>query len=100
MASITVRRGGGYADAIRAYQIVLDGVIVGSIARNGELTVQVPAGSHEIHAKLDWCSSNRVAFSLADSDSKIFECGNNTGLFNQLFTVLFRRASYLWMRPA
>jgi hypothetical protein len=100
MASVTVKRGGGYIDAIRAYKIVLDGQVVGAVSRNGELTVQAPAGPHEIHAAVDWCSSNRVTFSLADSEAKTFECGNNTKLFTQLFTVLFHRSQYLWMRAA
>jgi hypothetical protein len=99
-SSITISRDSGYADRIRDYLVVVDGNEVGRL-KNGETRVlPLGPGPHELVMKIDWCSSNTVAFSLADGESANFRCGSNCRglrLFLGLFYVVFARDKYLWL---
>jgi hypothetical protein len=99
MATIKVKRGSGYADMIRAYSIVLDGRQVGTLRRGQEIVLHAAAGAHTLQMKIDWCSSNPVSFSIAEEQSKSFECGNSTRAILALLYVILWPSDYLWLRP-
>ena len=100
-AELIVRRGGGYADRLRAYTIKIDGVAQGSLKPNSSLTIPVAFGSHVLSAALDWCGSNEIVFEAKPAPQLLFECANNLRgwrLNLALFYVLFRRNQYLSLR--
>lgn len=102
-AQITIRRGKSYADRLRAYKVVLDGLAVASVRAGESVTVPVTAGSHAIRLRVDWCGSEEVRFEAQVGESIAFECGNSlTGwrIFLVLFYVIFRSNQYLWLRRA
>lgn len=57
MPTVTFKRPRQYADMLRAYSVVIDGVVVGTLRRGEELQRTVSPGRHEFQAKIDWCSS-------------------------------------------
>lgn len=101
LVEVTVRRGSGYADRLRAYKIKVDRVGQGSLRPNETLTLFVTPGSHVLSAAIDWCSSNQLSFHATPGKALRFECGNSLvgwRLALVLVYVLFRRNQYLWIR--
>jgi hypothetical protein len=77
MTNLTVVRDSGYADRLRAYKIVLDGIAIGSI-KNGETkTFPIAPGQHSLSLRIDWCGSKSVEFAAADGTSVVFEAKSN-----------------------
>ena len=98
MASLTVVRDSGYADRLRAYQIILDGEKVGEV-RDGE-TKQffLAPGKHQLSLKIDWCKSKTIDFTVTEADSLIFQAKSNlrgSRLLLALWYALFARSSYM-----
>jgi hypothetical protein len=99
MASIRIKRRSGFADSLRAYTVVLDGQEVGKLRADKEIVIDTTAGKHTLEMQIDWCSSKPVSFSLAEGESKAFECGNNTKLIFTTFYIRLWPSDYLWLRP-
>jgi hypothetical protein len=98
MASLTIERDSGYADRIRAYQVIVDGTKVGEV-RNGE-TKQffITPGQHQFWLKIDWCGSKTVDFTVSEGDEIRFCAKSNLRGIRVLAAVwyaLFDRNSYL-----
>lgn len=99
---ITLARDSGYADRIRSYRVLLDGLEIGTISNGESKTFSVEPGAHELVLKIDWCSSNTVRFDLPEARSIRFECGSSLRgikLFLALYYVLFARDQYIWLGP-
>jgi hypothetical protein len=98
MASLAIARDSGYADRLRAYQIVLDGERIGEI-RDGEIKeFSIPSGKHTLSLKIDWCGSENVGFVMDSAEKLAFQVKSNLRglrLFLSLWYVLFARRSYL-----
>lgn len=98
MASLTITRDSGYADRLRAYQVVLDGERIGEI-RNGETKeFSIASGKHVLSLKIDWCGSETAEFVVTPEEKPVFQVksglrGNRAYL--SLWYVLFARNSYL-----
>jgi hypothetical protein len=102
-ASITLARGTGYADRLRAYRVMLDCREIGRIGNGETKLFPVAPGQHELAVKIDWCSSNDVSFSLPSDQSLAFLCDSTLRglkLFAVLYYALFARKKYLWLRRA
>ncbi len=76
MPRMRIRRDTGWADKLRAYRILLDGQELGRIKQGETQEFEVSAGSHEIVAKVDWCSSAPMTFDLDESGAE-FEVASN-----------------------
>jgi hypothetical protein len=98
MASIEVKRGKGFKDALRAYQIELNDKTIGTIKVGESLSFDIPPGKHCLRMKIDWCSSSYLNFEITDRQTLHFECGNNAPMFAELIYVLFFRNKYLWLK--
>ena len=97
---IRITRDSGYADRIRAYQVVIDGNVVGEIKNCQQLELDVPQGRHQLHLKIDWCRSNIVDFE-ADGNTIEFQCGSNLRGFKMLLSILYAtvfRSQYIWLK--
>jgi hypothetical protein len=97
---IKIKRNSGYADKLRAYQINVDGKIIGEIKDGQKIEIAIPKGQHKMYLKIDWCRSNSIDFELGDEIIE-FECGSNlTGiklLFSFIYVLLFRN-DYIWLK--
>jgi len=101
MAVLKIVRDSGYADRLRAYQVILDGVKIGEI-RNGQ-TQQFPVtpGLHAISLKIDWCGSKAIEFTVTGEDQLTFQAKSNLRgpkLVSALWYVIFDRNSYLLLK--
>jgi hypothetical protein len=77
MTNLTVVRDSGYADRLRAYKIVLDGVVIGTIGNGETKTFPIVPGPHSLSLKIDWCGSKPVKFAAADGTSVAFDAKSN-----------------------
>jgi hypothetical protein len=62
VSTLIVRRDKGYADRIRKYRILLDGVEIGRLAEGAELCHEISEGPHVAEARIDWCGSQLLNF--------------------------------------
>ncbi len=88
-SEIIVRRGGGWVDGARAYKIVIDGMIAGKVSKNGTLRLKVPAGEHEVIARVDWCGSPPVQLSLKPGEVAELGVVNGYGLWKIALGAMF-----------
>jgi hypothetical protein len=95
---LEIRRDSGYADRIRAYDVVVDGSKIGEV-RNGEIKrFPISAGDHELRLRIDWCGSKPIVFAISEEALIAFEAKSGLrGLkvIAALFYVLFARDSYI-----
>ena len=89
MSILRIRRANQYADRLRSYSIMLDGIKVGEV-KNGE-TQELPIspGQHQLRMKIDWCGSNSIQFATtSENDVLTFSARSSfTGL--AIFAVLY-----------
>src|SRR5579862_2514953 len=73
MALVRIARTSYYPDRFRAYRIILDGKNVDTIRAGETRELLVLPGQHELSAKIDWCGSNTLEFTLTrDTDTATF----------------------------
>jgi hypothetical protein len=71
---LTVRRKGGYwRDHVRAYRVLIDGRKVGSLRENEALTVELPAGSHDLSVRVDWTGTQSVPVEVEANRDHLYE---------------------------
>jgi hypothetical protein len=99
MSKLTISRDQGWADSFRNYAIVLNGQIVGKISQGEELTLNLEQGNCELYAKIDWCRSNKLNFSVRDSDDEkrivIKSSLRGLAIFLGIIYVFFLPSKYL-----
>jgi hypothetical protein len=98
LSLLKIDRDSGYADRLRAYQVMIDGAAVGEI-RDGEAKeFPVSAGRHEMSLKIDWCGSKTIGFGVAEGDVLTFHAKSNLRglkLLVGLWYAVVARHSYL-----
>ena len=70
MAKLLVSRPMEFRNGLRSYKINVDGKNIGSIASGEILEYEISSGSHDIIAKIDWCSSSNIQFNISDEETK------------------------------
>ena len=99
---ITLHRKSSYADAIRAYDIVIDGNVSGKIKRGETVSLNsISQGDHQIWIKIDWCRSNKLDFSY-DGTTTHFECGSNLKGLKLFLSIvyIFIPDKWCWIKKA
>jgi hypothetical protein len=100
-AEITVRRCTGYTDRLRAYKVVVDGVVVTSIRAGKSVGFPVAPGRHTLALQIDWCGSGEQEFEAQPGEQLSFECGSSLTGWRILLVfeyIFFRTREYLWLR--
>lgn len=97
MATLIVRRDKGYADKLRYYRIMLDGLEIGQIAEGTELRQDISEGPHVVEAKIDWCGSQPLEFHALAGDQVVIVRSALRGfrLFLVFVYVFFNKRGYL-----
>ena len=101
--SISVSRDSGYADRLRVYRVLLDGIEIGRVGNGETKSFDVKPGQHHLALKIDWGSSNAIDFGIANDQSVKFMCGSNLRGFRLaigLYYAIFARSKYLWLKVA
>lgn len=97
MARIEFKRENRFKDAVRAYQIELDGEVIGKINKGESTGFDIQAGRHRLRLKIDWCGSPYIDFEIQTGQTLKFSCGNNVPAFLDLVYITFLRNKYLWL---
>ena len=97
---ITLTRDPAFADALRAYQVVIDGATRGQV-RRGEnwSTDELSPGAHSIRVKIDWAGSQTLDFVYQGRPIQ-FECGSNLKGWRCILAIayLFLPTRWCWIR--
>ena len=73
-AKLTIKRtSGDYRDLFRSYKVLVDGEPVGKLRPGAQLHVEVPAGRHDVQARIDWSGSEVLVIEVAESSSPVVE---------------------------
>lgn len=97
MARIEIWREGEFKDAARAYQVELDGQVIGKLKRGESMGFDVQAGKHRLRLKIDWCRSPDLNFEIQTGQVLKFSCGNNAQPLLIFLYITFLRDKYLWL---
>jgi hypothetical protein len=73
MATITLKRANEYINKMRDYTIIINGKKAGTIANGETKTFTTAAGQNTLAAKIDWCSSEAITFTINDDEIKNFK---------------------------
>jgi hypothetical protein len=98
VARIEIWREDKFKDAVRAYQVELDGQVIGKINKGESAGFDIQAGKHRLRLKIDWCRSPDVDFEIQTGQTLKFTCGNNVPPFLILVYITLLRDKYLWLR--
>ncbi|OGS69809.1 MAG: hypothetical protein A3F91_10735 [Flavobacteria bacterium RIFCSPLOWO2_12_FULL_35_11] len=79
-STLTIHRIPQILNKARPIDIYLDGQKVKSIFDGETVRLDISSGSHEIFAKIDWCSSPKVMCSVIPGEIKAFELGSPISL--------------------
>ena len=99
--TLVISRARDHADMLRRYRIVLNGREVGTIKRGGELRVTVPAGDHEVVARIDWAGSNALTVGVRAGEITELEVGSSIEgwrFLAVLYLITFGRNHYPYLR--
>jgi len=73
MGKIIISRKQEWNNKFRQIGIYIDGQQIGTVG-NGEVkTFEIPDGNHSIKAKIDWCGSRELEFSVQGDEKKYFK---------------------------
>ena len=100
MPILKITRSNEYANRFRNIQLVLDGEVITSISNGETKEMEISPGEHILQAKIDWCSSNKVTFSVPEHGSKSFALSSFAkksvfGIFASIYYISFGANKYL-----
>ena len=97
---IRIIRRSGFRFSLRSYNIIINGLEVGSIARNAVLNIEVPSGTLNIEARVDWLRSRPLLIEAAPDQKIEIEVSNRLeGLwFLTLWATTFGSRSSLVLK--
>ncbi len=91
-ARIHVERApGGMVGRMRAYRIMIDGVLVGEVKRGGSRTIDADWGYHEFHLAMDWTTSPSLQLELAPGGEVRVRCWSRGSPLSALYWLTFGR---------
>ncbi len=97
---LIIKRRKEFRDYFRAYKVILDDKEIGKVKRGETKKFDIPKGDHELHLKIDWCTSNAIEFNMSDNEVE-FECGNSLKglkILKASSAVFSESESYLWLQ--
>ncbi|MBC3860507.1 hypothetical protein H8K32_00200 [Undibacterium jejuense] len=74
---LIVSRDSGYADSLRAYAVLIDGVKIGEIRNAETKEFSIEPGRHNISAKIDWCRTSALDFTAKEGEQLSFVVSSN-----------------------
>jgi hypothetical protein len=101
--TLSLVRDSGYADRIRDYRVLIDGLEIGRIANGEERSFDIAPGQHQLSVKIDWCRTDPIEFVAVVDQSSRFQCGSNLRGIRVAFALyyaLFAPKKYLWLKAA
>ncbi len=75
MPTLQIHRLNEYNNRARDYHLYLDGIKLGAIANGSKQEITIAPGEHTLYAKIDWCSSPEINFTIKENEYKKFSVG-------------------------
>ncbi len=75
MASIILERTSESVNRFRDFGVYFDDKKIGTVYNGETKKFELPPGNHTIYLKIDWASSETIAFNLTDHETKTFRVG-------------------------
>jgi hypothetical protein len=100
---LTVHRTTSYADRLRAYKVIVDGSLAGTVGAGQSVSIPMTPGRHTLVLQIDWCGSEEIPFEARTGEHVTFECGSSLAgwrVFLAAYYFLLRTQDYLWLRRA
>lgn len=101
--TLSLGRDSGYADRVREYRVLIDGIEIGRIGNGEEKSFDIDPGPHRLSVKIDWCRTDPIAFVAVKDQASRFQCGSNLRGIRVAFALyyaLFAPKRYLWLQAA
>jgi hypothetical protein len=76
MVKLIIIRNSEYVNRLRTYRIYLDEVKLGNVGNGEAKEFIIPAGRHQVCAKINWCSSPTLSFEVNDQETRTYQVGN------------------------
>jgi hypothetical protein len=93
---IVERAGGKYRDALRSYEIRVDGVSVGEVRPGQSVDLPLAAGAHQVSAHIDWTGSDPIDVDVWSGQAVRLRV-EPTGVSG--IAALFKKKAYLRLNP-
>jgi hypothetical protein len=93
-----------FANKIRSYIIYLDGKKIGHINDGKTEVIPIQPGTHELYLKIDWAYSPKIKFTIAENQTKYFECATSATAWKAaiplyaFYAITFGRKKYLTLK--
>ncbi len=100
MSTIQIHRSSEWVNRLRAIKIFLDDKEIGEIGHAESKSFEIPAGTHTLQAKIDWCKSNLYPFMIEEDwkmefDLCSFAKNNSFGSFATIYYITFGKNKFL-----
>ena len=92
---LRIIRRSGHVDVLRSYKIIINGLEVGTIARNAVLDIEVTSGPLRIEARIDWGRSRPLLIEATPDQRIEIEVSNHWGALLAIWAITFGSRSYL-----
>lgn len=79
-AKIIIKRKSEWNNRVRSMGIFIDGKRLGKLSNDEIQEFEIEAGSHEIHAEIDWCGSQKMKVDLKEGEAITLELAGSIWL--------------------
>lgn len=83
------------SDRLRAYKVVLDGLVVGKLKKGESVTLDTSPGDHELHLAIDWACSPKLDLELSAGQETHVRCWPAANPWLASYWTTFGRARYI-----
>jgi hypothetical protein len=88
------RKGGGYVDRWRAYEVIVNGQPRAELKRGEHRTLEIDPGHVEVFLRIDWCRSRVMRMDLTPGAEKHLICRPRS-LLTAFYGIIFARDNYV-----
>ncbi len=99
MPTLTISRGGGWADRFRVYTVLVDGQPQGEIRRKQCRNIEVSHGSHVVQVRAGVLAGSPLLRIHVDERGVALACGSNKRL-SLAIVQMGRPDTWIWLAPA
>lgn len=98
MGTLIIERNSEWNNKARCFKVFVDDQEVGKIGEKDILRLELEKGSHEVQAKIDWCTSRNLKFELSEGETKTVKLSGFKHSNLILFLSLILFLVYISMR--
>jgi hypothetical protein len=98
---LKITRTSQWANGARKIKILIDAADAGTVASGEAATFPLPAGTHEVSAKIDWCRTVPLTIHVASGGTVELDLDCNARGFRALsllYLLFFAPHDYLYLR--